>query len=260
MATSRSSYVLSLLSLAALAAAAAVLGAAAVGRFQGPAAMVADPADQTPSAQPVEAPTTEPTQPATPEPTQESTATAQPEVPDPPAVVVIGDSSSVGDPASTWVGSVAVELGWGELTNLSSPGRGYVTAPESCSFNPCTTFIGSVDLIAEFAPDIVVTFGGTADGDYSLAGLADEYFIALREALPDADLIALSPVTGAEEAPYWLTMHRGTIAAAVQAVDGQVIDVGQPGVGDGDALSPDTHAEIAQRVIEQLEAAAVGEP
>lgn len=170
-----------------------------------------------------------------------------------PAVVVLGDSFSLGEPSDTWVGTAAEELGWGPVTNLSSAGRGYITVPRSCDFEPCATFAGTISAIAETEPDIVVTFGGTADGDYSLAEPAAEYFAALREALPGAELVALSPVTTEDPAPYFLTLHSRTIRAGVEAVDGTFVDLGQPGAGDGDTLSGEAHAEIAQLVVDQLQ-------
>ena len=114
-------------------------------------------------------------------------------------------------------------------------------------------FVGTVSTIAEAEPDVVVTFGGNADGDYSLADAAGEYFAALRQALPEAAIVALSPVTTEDPAPYFLTLHSRTIRAGVEAVDGTFVDVGQPGVGDGETLSGEAQAEIAQQVIDQLQ-------
>ena len=167
-------------------------------------------------------------------------------------VVVVGDSYSLGEPSDTWVGTAAEELAWGTVINLSSPGRGFITAPRSCEFEPCDMFVGTVSTIAEAEPDVVVTFGGNADGDYSLADAAAEYFAALRQALPEAELVAISPVTTEDPPPYFLTLHARTIRAGVEGVDGTFVNVGQPGVGDGDTLSGEAEAEIARRVIDQL--------
>ncbi len=169
-----------------------------------------------------------------------------------PSVVVIGDSFSVGE--DSWVTAVSDELGWGEVTNLSSPGRGYITSPRSCDLEVCDDFGGTVELIASSTPDIVVTFGGTADGDYSITDAAMTYFEDLRAALPDAELVAVTPVTGEDEAEYWLTLHRQAITAAVEAVDGTVVNVGQPGLGDGSELSAETQAVIAETIVDQLSA------
>ena len=167
-------------------------------------------------------------------------------------VVIVGDSSSVGAPAQTWVGPAAEKLGWTNMVNLSSPGRGYIAAPRSCEFTPCANFVGTLPLVKEVQPDVVVTFGGTADGDFSLKAPAASYFQALRAAFPDAELVAISPVTTDAQAPYWLTLHSQTIRAGVQGVGGTFVDVGQPGLGNGGTLSPEAHAAIAQKIIDRL--------
>ncbi|WP_147454009.1 SGNH/GDSL hydrolase family protein [Tessaracoccus antarcticus] len=138
------------------------------------------------------------------------------------------------------------------MTNLSTPGRGYLKKPASCEIAVCANFEGTIPAIVAATPDVVVTFGGAADGDRDLSDAAREYYAALREALPDAEIIAISPVTSEDEAAYWLTMHKRTIRTAVEAVDGTFIDVGQPGVGDGEYLSAAAQAEIAATVIKEL--------
>ncbi len=211
----------------------------------------------SPSATPPEDPASEQLsaseEPSSEEPTSEEPSAAPSESESPATegntVVVIGDSYSIGD--DTWVTTVAQKLGW-EIVNLSSPGRGYLTAPRSCDFEPCDNFGGTVDVITESEPDLVVTLGGTADGDYALGDAPGTYFEALREELPDAELVAINPVTGDSPAPYWLTLHARNISAAVEAVDGTFINVGQPGVGDGDTLSNETQDEIAQAVVDAL--------
>lgn len=224
------------------------------------APLAPDSSSETPSADPTPSPTPEPSSEPTSEapeeePTTSDTPSSEPTEPESPAtsgntVVVIGDSFSLGDDA--WVSTAAEELGWGDVVNLASPGRGYLTAPRSCDFEPCARFGGSVDLIAEGQPELVVTFGGTADGDYALDDAPSDYFAALREALPDAELVAINPVTGDSPAPYWLTLHAQNIRAAVEAVDGTFINVGQPGAGDGDTLTAETQNEIARAVVEAL--------
>lgn len=169
-------------------------------------------------------------------------------------VVVIGDSFSVGDGSRIWVDDVADAFGWEDVVNLSSPGRGFIAQPRNCDFSPCGTFGASIPAIAEASPDLVITFGGTADGDYGIGDLTASYFQQLRDALPDAELVAISPVTTEDSAPYYLSMHNGTISTAVEAAEGAFIDVGQPGLGDGDMLTGEAHAEIAGIVTAELSA------
>ncbi len=167
-------------------------------------------------------------------------------------VVIIGDVYSDISAPNLWTLTVAEELEWSPVVNISDPGRGYVRAPSSCDIYACSNFRGTISTVAEHNPDIVVTFGGTADGDNDLSTAASEYFAALREALPAAELIAISPVTSEDEVPYFLRLHDQTISAAVEAVDGIFIDVGQPGVGDGEQLSAEAQDEVAQAIIEEL--------
>ena len=168
--------------------------------------------------------------------------------------MIVGDAYSVGSPLRSWVGPAAERLGWTNVVNLSSPGRGYIADPKSCEFTPCANFAGTLPLVKEAQPDVVITFGGTADGDFSLKAPAASYYQALRAAVPDAKLVAISPVTTEAQAPYWLTLHSQTIRTGVQAAGGTFVDVGQPGLGNGATLSPEAHAAIAQKVIDRLSA------
>lgn len=166
--------------------------------------------------------------------------------------VIIGDRYSAADAPDLWAEKAGEAIGWESMVNLSATGRGYIQKPDACEMSECANFRGSIDAIAEAGPDVVITFGGTADGDYDLSDAATQYYTALREALPDAELVAVSPVTTESEAAYWLTMHNRTIRSAVEAVGGTFIDVGQPGLGDGDQLSAEAQGEVAQAIIDEL--------
>lgn len=82
--------------------------------------------------------------------------------------VIVGDSNSIGDPAETWLGPASAQLDWDSVVNLSAPGRGYFATPRECDDSPCAPFPGTVDAVAELEPDVVVIFGGVADGDVPL--------------------------------------------------------------------------------------------
>ncbi len=258
MAQFRNTGRLSAAGLVVLAVLAIALSVAALMQHRpdagGSEQVTAVPQDPITTASPEETP-----DPADPAPTTTEVSTngptaesSPPEVSSGLTVLVIGDSSSVGDDSEIWLGEVAAELDWDEAINLSSPGRGFIAQPRACDFDPCAPFGGSIPAIVDAEPDLVITFGGTADGDYGIGDLAASYFDRLRDALPAAELVAISPVTTEETAPFWLSMHNGTIGAAVEAVDGTFIDVGQPGLGDGDELSDEAHAEIAEIVTEEL--------
>lgn len=169
-------------------------------------------------------------------------------------VVVIGDTYSL-DAPEAWVAQVTSELAWTDVVNLSAAGRGFTREPRTClELDPCTTFGGSVDLIVSYSPAVVVTFGGSADGNTDITDATVDYFTDLRAALPDAHLIAINPLTTRNEAPSWLTDSQEAIASATTDVDGHLVDVGQPGLGDGDALSAEAHAIIARAVVAELSA------
>lgn len=166
--------------------------------------------------------------------------------------VIVGDSNSLGE-AETWIGATAEGLEWGSVVNLSAPGRGYTATPRVCDESPCAPFPGTVDAVAELEPDVVVTFGGAADGDVPITTVAAQYFSELRAALPDAQIVAISPVYSGETVPDWAPLHRASIHAGVEVAGGTFVDVGQPSLGDGDGMSPEAHAQIAQTVIENLQ-------
>ena len=231
------------LSIAALRQPRTVAAVPSTGQSSTTSVPTVSPSPEASSAQtPTPAPSTSPTS-ATPSPTPTTRLTA----------VIVGDSFSVGEPTQSWVGPVAAKLGWTNVVNYSSPGRGYLAAPRACEFKPCANFVGTLPLVVAAQPDVVVTFGGVADGDVTIKTAAADYYRALRAALPDAQVVAISPITTDAEAPYWLrSLHAQSIKAGVEAVGGSYVDVGQPGLGNGNALSAEAQAAIAQRVNNRL--------
>lgn len=168
-------------------------------------------------------------------------------------VVVIGDAASVGDPQATWIGPTADALGWGEVVNLSAAGRGYLKQPKSCAVQRCENeFALSIPEVKRLSPQVIVTFGGAVDGDYNIRDAAGSYYRALRAAAPNAKIVALSPVTSQDTAPFWLTLHGRAISAEATAAGGTMVELGQPGLGDGATLSPDAQREISRLVVEKL--------
>lgn len=104
----------------------------------------------------------------------------------------------------------------------------------------------------------MITFGGIADGDVALGTATTAYFEGLRAALPDAELVAIAPISTADTLPYFVTMHGQSIATSVTAVDGVFVNAGQPAIGGGADLSPEVHAQIAEAVVSQLRASVDG--
>ncbi len=196
------------------------------------------------ASEPIVTPSSESSPPATPTKAESPSTDAT-------TLLVVGDRYSLADAPGSWVDAAAGELGW-EVINFASPQRGYLSDPADCDVKPCSSFTGTVDAIAAKRPDIVVTFGGTADGDQDLREAAATYFEDLRTALPDAKLVAVAPITTDDEWPYYLTMHARSIRAAVEAVDGTFIDSKRIGLGDGEELSEESQRELAKVIIEAL--------
>lgn len=167
-------------------------------------------------------------------------------------VVVLGDRYSADGAPGVWVKTVETELNWASVTNLSAAGRGYIEKPRPCDTRPCTNFEGAISAVVEADPDVVFTFGGAADNDNDLSAPAEDYYAALREELPDAQLVAISPVTTEDAVPYWMRLHDRAIRDGVEAVGGTFVDVGQPGVGDGVALSAEAQADVAKAIVDEL--------
>lgn len=242
--------VMGMIGLVILAIVALGLSAAALMRFSPTEPTTAEP--PPPQNSPAATPTSETTGPtATNSPNPRRSPTAPTE--NGPTVVILGDSHSHGDPEQTWVGEVSEQLGWGTVENMSAPGRGYLAAPRECDTEPCTRFIGTVEAIAEQNPDLVIVFGGAADGDLDIGPASLEFFQELREALPEAALVGISPVSTESPTPYWLTLHTNSIEIAVSTVNGEFIDVGQPGEGDGESLSSRARDEISATIVDALE-------
>lgn len=166
--------------------------------------------------------------------------------------MILGDRYSADRAPGVWVKKAAKKLDWTSVTNLSEAGRGYTKKPAFCDKQPCTSFEGALSTIVKADPDVVITFGGASDDDNDLSAAAMEYYAALRAALPEADLVAISPVTTQEPVPYWMSLHDQTIRAGVEAAGGTFVDVGQPGVGDGDELAAKAQKKIAKTIIGEL--------
>lgn len=163
-------------------------------------------------------------------------------------VVVVGDGTSR-PVAHGWVERAAADLNW-QVTNLSATGMGFTKVATRCT-GRCTTFAGAVPAIADANPAVVVVFGGMADGDYPIGPEARAFFAAVRRAEPRAKIVALSPVMTKQGQLGWIRLHRNNIRAAVTAVDGHYVDLGQPSLGSG-RLGSKAQEQIARKVISAL--------
>lgn len=237
--------------LALLALLAAGLSLAAVLQGRPAAAVRATPAATSAAPSPsTPAPSATPVASTTPVPTDSpiSTTSATPSA-KLTQVVVVGDSTSLTSSSDGWVARASSALKW-EVTNLSAQGMGFAKVASRCA-NRCTTFTGVVPAIAEAKPDIVVVFGGMADGDNPIGPESREFFTALRKALPKAKVVALSPVMTKQGQLGWIRLHRNNIKTAVAAIGGRFIDVGQPSFNSG-KLTAKGQAQVSRKVISTL--------
>ncbi len=165
------------------------------------------------------------------------------------SVVVVGDVSSLSGGQDGWVERTARTLKW-QITNLSATGMGFTKVASHCP-SRCTAFKGVIPAIVDAKPDIVVVFGGMADGDYPIGPESREFFTTLRKALPKAKIVALSPVMTNQGQLGWVRLHRNNIEAATAAVNGRFVDVGQPPFRSG-ALTAKGQEQVSKRVVSAL--------
>jgi hypothetical protein len=160
-------------------------------------------------------------------------ASAASTAPGPPVVVFFGDTYTAGDgasiPAMRWTSLVAADFGWTEK-NYSFGGTGYSTGGPSTRGTPYTARIAG---IAVAAPSIVIVAGGRADVDRGsspaqIKAAVTATFTALRTALPNAAIVAESPLWASNTPPAALAVVAADVKAAVTAVGGRYLDVGQP--------------------------------
>lgn len=148
-----------------------------------------------------------------------------------PVAVFIGDSYSAGagGNGTKWTTIVANAQGWKEV-NLARGGTGYIaTSTENgCGLEYCPSYPEMIEDAVEADPAIVVVAGGRNDGDGFDPVAISDFYVALRAALPDASIYAVSPLWDDDATPEWITRMSRDVQAAVEPVDGLFLDVGQP--------------------------------
>lgn len=160
-------------------------------------------------------------------------------------VAFIGDAytlaPSADDPA--WTSVAADELGWRPVE--VGPGAGYDTsltgaeASDYCGESSCPAYRDLVDEVTGETPDIVVISGGRNDGRKGIGGAAEELFSTLKEDLPDARIVVLSPFYDDDPAPSWLDKQSAALEKAAGEVGVEFVDVGQPLEGKADLVGED---------------------
>lgn len=194
------------------------------------------------------------------------------EEPTPPLVLVFGDSYAAGAGAQDgdgrgWPSIVEGELGW-NLRNYAQGGTGYVATSDErgCGREYCPTFGEMIDEAFDevVPPDMVLVSGGRNDGVAPVDEI-DAFWEKLERRFPDALLVATDPLWQADEPlPQSIIDMRTATAAAVEAVDGVMLDVGQPLLGrpgliSSDGVHPNAkgHQAIADAVLAALDEAGI---
>lgn len=163
---------------------------------------------------------------------------------DPLQAVFIGDSYTYGYGAQSgqnWASIVARYHGWGEH-NFGYGGTGYMTTADKtrCHLDACPAYPENVAQIdAAIDPDYVIVAGGRNDSIRDVAAYQDaanRTFTDIRAKFPRATILAMNPIAEVES---FVTGKAEAVQAAVTAVGGTYIDIGQPVMGQENLLSND---------------------
>jgi acyl-CoA thioesterase I len=167
-----------------------------------------------------------------------------------PVVVAIGDSIMEGHGLSAdqaWVASIAKQDGW-QLTNLASDGSGFLKVGKKGD-----TFADQARVAIAMHPSVVVVSGSSNDlgePNSALAAATTATLRALRLALPTARIIAVSAVWGATALPAQMTDINDQVQAAVAAVGGEYLNIGQPLSGHPELMQSDAvHPTAAGQLV-----------
>lgn len=161
-------------------------------------------------------------------------------------VVAIGDSIMSGhglDADQSWPAVVARDNGW-TLTNLAADGDGFVTPG-----NDETIFSDQVEEAIARRPQLVMLSGSSNDlgvPESAVRAAIDRAVTTLRRALPDAIIVAVTPVWNEKASPTQLDRINDDVQAAVQKAGGIYLDIGRPLLGRADMMqSDDVHPTAA---------------
>lgn len=160
-----------------------------------------------------------------------------------PVVAFLGDSYTVGARASSentrWSSLVSKELGWSER-NFGIADTGYLVEGSMANGAP---YADRIPAVAEAKPEIVVVSGGLNDMFSSTADIVasiNATYAELRAALPDARIIAVSPLwTAVEPVPEQMSALNDAVREAAASVNAEYVDLGQPLVGKPEWMHTD---------------------
>lgn len=183
-----------------------------------------------------------------------------------PVAAFIGDSYTQGagaEPLSArWSTLVSRELSLAE-ENFGRGGTGFVTTSgrEGCGLDYCPTYVEMVPDVIESSPDVVFIAGGqndfsafSDDPDVVAAAVAEVYE-GVREALPDATIVAVGPSTPGEIGATVSAFDK-MIRDAAASVDATYVSLIDPDVltsemllSDGQHVDNTGHRAISDRIL-----------
>ena len=160
-----------------------------------------------------------------------------------PVVAFIGDSFTAGAGASSyatqWTSLVSRYYGW-DQRNFGVGGSGYVTSGHD---NGATNYLGRVAEVAAQEPSFVIVSGGLNDiatsTDDQFVAAVNQTYAALRQALPHATIVGITPFYDAQTPPDRLAAMAAEVRSAVQAVGGTYLDIGDPLLDQPQDISAD---------------------
>lgn len=169
-------------------------------------------------------------------------------------VAAVGDSITSGlgvDPGQAWLSIVGTANGW-QTSNLGVPGAGFLALGDTGY-----TYNNQIGEAVQLHPQIL--FISASDNDVDLPQSGDLGPTAavdlrhIRDMLPNTVVIGLSALSGLI-AENDLATGNQEVRQAVESVNGQWIDLGQPLQGDTSLLQSDgEHPTVAgQETIAQL--------
>jgi len=170
-----------------------------------------------------------------------------------PVIVTIGDSIMSGhglDDGEDWPSMLSQRTGV-SIDNLACSGAGFL-AVGTCGQD----FRGLVDAAVKDDPTLVIVQGSDNDvgrSDADITAATKRTVDAIHRAMPRAELVGLSTLWDpSEPKPAEIDVSSAAVRAAVTALGGRYIDIGQPLRGDPSLLQDDDeHPTVAgqQRLV-----------
>lgn len=183
------------------------------------------------------------------------------------SVAFIGDSYSAGTGSTGYntrfTTLVSAYEGWASQS-FAYGGTGYLrtattSAKTGCGSDYCPSYGQVIARVKAYDPTLVVVSGGRNDvnlDETQVETAISDFYTALRTTLPQARIVATSPLWAYTQPPAQLARIQQAVRSNAARVGATYLDLGQPLVDDQNLTAPDRvhpnnrgHAEIA-RLIE----------